>query len=186
MTGFVNKPRLLSYLLCFSLCFKIVGLESFTTGWPHHLSNGVTALVFVAVAGEITKSLRAAIIMGVIAVTSWCMDVANIPPGRLDVEALLWCSAHVYLTALVARELAEMKKVGRKEILDAISVYLASGLAFAEAYSMLLGRIPTRSRSQPRQDSSPSATIWCCTSASSRRHRWATGISSRRTSLPAP
>ncbi len=125
------------YLLIASLLLKIVGLESFSQGWLHHAGDGIAALAFVYAAAQLSGSRHGALMMAFLAGLPWWLDVMDVPPQLFDFESLFWCIAHSYLSILLARSLIGKLEIGHQEVLDTISVYLASGLAFAELHCLI-------------------------------------------------
>lgn len=131
-----------TYVLLACLILQIVGLETLAAGYLHHLVDGLTVIVFSVVARVVAGSIHAAIMMLFMGGVAWILDASDFVPGRFDIEAIFWVMTHLYLSVLLARKLFLTDDVRREEIVDSISLYLASGIAFADLYAFVVWTLP--------------------------------------------
>lgn len=130
------------YLLVAALLLKIVGLEAAGYGTLHHIVDGLAVLVLAHAAARLRIAWWAGGVVLVLEGLPWAMDTLGIAAAGLDLESLLWAISHFTLSALLAHSLIHKGVVRRGELLDTISLYLVSGIGFAELYSLLLSTLP--------------------------------------------
>lgn len=130
------------YLLLAALLLKIIGLEAAGYGSLHHFVDGLAVLVLAHAAARLRVAWWAGGAVLVLEGLPWAMDALGLSVAAFDVETLLWSVSHFTLSALLAHHLVHKETVRRAELLDTISLYLVSGIGFAELYSLLLSTLP--------------------------------------------
>jgi hypothetical protein len=121
---------------------EVLELELFAEGFLHHAWDGFVVLVYAYAAGQISRKpsiMAGAFFLGGV---PWTMDLLGLQWTAADVEALFWALTHVVLALVLAWWIFTVERISPVEIVDAVSLYIIVGLAFANLYGMVLWYYP--------------------------------------------
>ncbi len=134
--------RWVHYMVFGCVLVEVLELELFAGGLLHHAWDAVVVVIYAFAAWRISGKSGMMAVMLVLGGAPWTMDLFNLQWAGADVESLLWALLHVVLSFILARRIFTVEKVSSVEIVDAVSLYIIVGLAFANLYGMILWHHP--------------------------------------------
>jgi len=133
----VRRPALHALLLVAALA-EILELEVVPSGWAHHVWDAAVVAIYAVAAGRIGPGRAAGWAVALLGGVPWTIDLLGLTWRAFDLESALWAAAHGALVVLLARRLFRVERVSASEILDAVSLYVITGIGFANVYGLLL------------------------------------------------
>jgi hypothetical protein len=125
------------------LVYEIFELEALAGGVLHHAVDALFVAVCGYAAAAISRSRGFALGVLSTGAAGWSLDFFGLAWQPVDIESLAWMIMHLLLLFILARRLLQSAEITGNTILDALALYLVSGIMFAHIYSMLVWYIPT-------------------------------------------
>jgi hypothetical protein len=134
--------RLPHLLLLGALVYEILELETLVGGFTHHLADALFVAACVFAAGSISGQRSVTTGVAVAGAAAWTLDLLGFQWQAFGIETLLWMALHISLLAVLGRRMFASVEISGSMIVDALSLYLTSGILFAHVYSLILGYFP--------------------------------------------
>lgn len=129
-------------LVLAALLGEILTVEIAPVGLWHHLTDAAVILALAYGIGAIRRSWKVGLALLGIGAFAWTCDLVGVVWPGVDVEAIAWASLHSIVAVALLKRTARQTSIRQAEIADAVSAYVAIGIAFAEFYACVLSVTP--------------------------------------------
>jgi hypothetical protein len=137
-----STRRLPHLLLLGTFVYEVFELETLAGRLTHHVADALFIAACVYAAGAISGKRVVTAGVALTGAAAWTLDLLGIQWHAFDIETALWMALHVALLVVLGRRMFSRVEISGTMIVDALSLYLISGILFAHVYGVILGYYP--------------------------------------------
>ncbi|WFB36614.1 ion channel [Kiritimatiellota bacterium B12222] len=138
----IERPRWVHFTLFGFVLIELLEIELFSSGFFHHLWDGIVVSMYAYAALRISRSYKIFAGMMLLEGIPWVMGVLEFQLTAFNLQSVFWAMSHGLLAFVLTRSIFTFKKISAVEIVDVVSLYIVAGIAFANIYALILSVYP--------------------------------------------